>query len=62
MINLLFVRPLAISHDHSPHASAAITHDASQALFMDAAVAARANCPIARLLKANISMIASLDV
>lgn len=36
--------------------------NASQALFMDAAVAAKANCPIARLLKANISMIASLDV
>jgi osmotically inducible protein OsmC len=34
----------------------------SQALFMDAAVAAKTNCPIARLLKANISMIASLDV
>lgn len=36
--------------------------NASQALFMDAAVAAKTNCPIARLLKANISMIASLDV
>ena len=35
---------------------------ASQALFMDAAVAAKTNCPIARLLKTNISMIASLDV
>lgn len=34
----------------------------SQALFMDAAIAAKTNCPIARLLKANISMIASLDV
>ena len=34
----------------------------SQALFMDAAVAAKTNCPIARLLNANISMIASLDV
>ncbi len=34
----------------------------SQALFMDAAVAAKTNCPIARLLKTNISMIASLDV
>jgi osmotically inducible protein OsmC len=34
----------------------------SQALFMDAAMAAKTNCPIARLLKANISMIASLDV
>lgn len=36
--------------------------NASQALFMDAALAAKTNCPIARLLKANISMIASLDV
>lgn len=36
--------------------------NASQALFMDAAVAAKTNCPIARLLKANISMVASLDV
>jgi osmotically inducible protein OsmC len=36
--------------------------NASQALFMDAAVAAKTNCPIARLLNANISMIASLDV
>jgi lipoyl-dependent peroxiredoxin len=35
---------------------------ASQALFMDAAVTAKTNCPIARLLKTNISMIASLDV
>ena len=35
---------------------------ASQALFMDAAVAAKTNCPIGRLLKTNISMIASLDV
>jgi osmotically inducible protein OsmC len=35
---------------------------ASQALFMDAAVAAKTNCPIARLLKTNISMIASLEV
>ena len=36
--------------------------NASQAIFMDAAVAAKTNCPIARLLKTNISMIASLDV
>ena len=36
--------------------------NASQALFMDAAVTAKTNCPIARLLKANISMIASLDL
>jgi len=36
--------------------------NASQALFMDAAVAAKTNCPIARLLKTNISMIASLDL
>jgi lipoyl-dependent peroxiredoxin len=36
--------------------------NASQALFMEAAVAAKTNCPIARLVKANISMIASLDV
>ena len=35
--------------------------DASQAHFMDAALAAKANCPMARLLKANISMTASLD-
>lgn len=34
----------------------------SQAVFMDAALAAKTNCPIARLLKTNISMIASLDV
>ena len=36
--------------------------NASQALFIGAAIAAKTNCPIARLLKANISMIASLDV
>jgi osmotically inducible protein OsmC len=36
--------------------------DASQALFMGAAVAAKTNCPIARLLRTNISMIASLAV
>src|SRR6202051_197607 len=34
--------------------------DASQARFMDAALAAKTNCPIARLLKTNISMTASL--
>ena len=36
--------------------------DASQARFMDAALAAKTNCPIARLLKTNISMTASLDL
>lgn len=36
--------------------------NATQALFLDAAVAAKTNCPIGRLLKTNISMIASLDV
>src|ERR1700693_3124081 len=35
--------------------------DASQAGFMDAALAAKTNCPMARLLKTNISMTASLD-
>jgi osmotically inducible protein OsmC len=35
--------------------------DASQARFMNAALAAKTNCPIARLLKTNISMTASLD-
>jgi len=35
--------------------------DASQARFMDAALAAKTKCPIARLLKTNISMTASLD-
>lgn len=35
--------------------------DASQARFIDAALAARANCPIARLLNTNISMSATLD-
>ena len=35
--------------------------DASQAHFMDAALAAKTNCPIARLLKTNISMTATLD-
>jgi osmotically inducible protein OsmC len=36
--------------------------DASQARFMDAALAAKTNCPIGRLLKANISMTATLEV
>jgi osmotically inducible protein OsmC len=35
--------------------------DASQAGFIDAAIAAKTNCPISRLLKTNISMTASLD-
>lgn len=35
--------------------------DASQGRFMDAAVAAKTNCPMARLLKTNISMTATLD-
>jgi lipoyl-dependent peroxiredoxin len=35
--------------------------DASQAGFMDAALAAKTNCPVARLLKTTISMTASLD-
>jgi osmotically inducible protein OsmC len=35
--------------------------DASQARFMDAALAAKTNCPISRLLKTNISMTARLD-
>src|ERR1043166_8373408 len=35
--------------------------DASHARFMDAAMAAKTNCPISRLLKTNISMTASLD-
>jgi len=35
--------------------------DASQSGFMDAAIAAKTNCPISRLLKTNISMTASLD-
>jgi len=35
--------------------------DASQARFIDAAIAAKTNCPIARLLNTNISMTASLD-
>ena len=36
--------------------------DASQTSFMEAALAAKTNCPIARLLKANISMTATLDL
>ena len=36
--------------------------DATQALFMDAAMAARTNCPIARALNTNISMSATLDL
>ncbi len=35
--------------------------DASQANFMDAALKAKTNCPIARLLKTNISMTTRLD-
>jgi osmotically inducible protein OsmC len=35
--------------------------DASPARFMDAALTAKANCPIARLLNTNISMTASLN-
>ena len=35
--------------------------DASQARFVDAALAARSNCPMARLLNTNISMSATLD-
>ncbi len=35
--------------------------DASQARFMDAALAAKTKCPIARLLNTTISMAASLD-
>ena len=36
--------------------------DATQAGFMDAAMAARTNCPIARALNTNISMSATLDL
>lgn len=36
--------------------------DATQARFMDAAMAARTNCPIARVLNTNISMSATLDL
>jgi osmotically inducible protein OsmC len=35
--------------------------NASQARFMEAALAAKANCPISRLLKTTISMTARLD-
>jgi osmotically inducible protein OsmC len=35
--------------------------DASQARFMDAALAAKMNCPVARLLKTSISMTATLE-
>ena len=34
----------------------------SQAVFMEAALAAKASCPISRLLKTNISMTAMLDL
>lgn len=36
--------------------------DASQARFIDVALAAKTNCPIARLLKTNNSMTATLDL
>jgi osmotically inducible protein OsmC len=36
--------------------------DVSKAHFIDAALAAKAKCPIARLLKTNISMTAALDL
>jgi len=36
--------------------------DASQARFIDAALAAKTTCPMARLLKTNISMTATLDL
>ena len=36
--------------------------DATQARFMDAAMAARTNCPIGRVLNTNISMSATLDL
>ena len=35
--------------------------DVSQALFMEAALAAKTKCPVARLLKTTISMTASLN-
>ncbi|MGB8343204.1 MAG: OsmC family peroxiredoxin [Chthoniobacterales bacterium] len=35
--------------------------DTSQARFMDATIAAKANCPVARLLRTIISMTATLD-
>jgi len=40
-------------HAYVPHAS--------QACFIDAAIAAKTTCPMARLLKTNISMTATLD-
>jgi osmotically inducible protein OsmC len=36
--------------------------DATEAGFMDAAMAARTNCPIGRMLNTNISMSAALDL
>jgi len=36
--------------------------DATQTRFMDAAMAAKTNCPIARLLNTNISMSATLNL
>src|ERR1700736_6744463 len=36
--------------------------EASQARFIDAALAAKTNCPMPRLLKTNISMTATLDL
>jgi len=36
--------------------------DVSQSRFIDAAIAAKTNCPMARLLKTNISMTATLDL
>ena len=36
--------------------------NASRALFMKAALAAKTNCPISRLLRTNISMTATLDL
>jgi osmotically inducible protein OsmC len=39
----------------------AMVSDVSQASFMKAALAAKTQCPIARLLKTNISMTASLN-
>ena len=39
----------------------AVVPDASRGRFMDAALAAKTNCPISRLLKTTISMVATLD-
>ncbi len=36
--------------------------EVSQAIFIDAALAAKTNCPVARLLKTNISMTTSLEL